>query len=107
MPETSTSSPGSGRRPLALSTNTPLVASCMKNLPCKEGAAAVTTPVTKTFKEREALSAGSEMTSMALVSGRAGVWAQADGMTKKQTKKNRKARANLKPKRGAWRRDIL
>src|ERR1019366_2490657 len=67
MPETSTTSPGSGRGPLALSTKTPPVASWTKNRPFRAGSAAVTTPVTSTLRLRAARSAGREITSAALV----------------------------------------
>src|SRR5579884_194036 len=67
MPETWSRSPGCTRRPFALSTKTPPVVSCMKKRPCRDGSPAVTTPVTLTFNERDALSAGSEMISRALV----------------------------------------
>src|SRR6266446_9026874 len=67
MPEISTRSPGSGRCPPTLSTKTPPVGSWTKNLPFKAASAAVTIPVTDTFKLAEARSAESEMTSAALV----------------------------------------
>src|SRR5882724_1350583 len=67
MPVIATRSPGSGRGPPTLSTKTPPVKSWTKNLPFRAESAAVTIPVTDTFKLAEARSAESEMTSAAWV----------------------------------------
>src|ERR1700691_6022800 len=67
MPVTTAKSPGEGCTLLTLSTKTPPLESCTKNLPFQLGSAAVTTPLTEILIQCDACSAESERTSAAFV----------------------------------------